>query len=325
MRITRPPAASGRENGTPHHDAQIARVASRQAGAISGAQLGAIGLGRGAVAHRVATGRLHRRHRGVYLVGHTAAAPLAEEFAALLACGPSAILSRHTAAGLWGFRPPARAPVDVLVPGGDPRRHPGIRIRSTARPLPAADRGVRLGLPVTAPARTLLDLAAVLDTRDLRWAIEEARVRRLLRTADLRSVMERNPRRRGAARLRTALGIAGSTASVTRSEAERRLADLLIAARLPQPEFNVRVGRHEVDVLWRAANLVVEVDGYAFHSGREAFERDRRRDAELQVRGFQVTRLTWRQITEEPLFVAALLARLLARPPADRPSRPEPG
>ena len=136
---------------------------------------------------------------------------------------------------------------------------------------------------------------------------------RLVTPAALRSVVERHPRHRGVARLRAAAaGSATRGLRMTRSEAERRLADLLEAARLPAPELNVRLAGHEVDALWRVERLVVEVDGYAFHSGRAAFERDRRRDAELQSAGFRVTRLTWRQITEEPLAVAALVARLLA-------------
>lgn len=302
--------------GVDHVDARIARVAGSQDGAISRLQLVELGLGRGAIEHRLATGSLHRRHRGVYLVGHQAAGRLTEEFAAVLACGQGANLSRHVAGARWGFRPQTSPPLDVTVPGGDPRRHPGIRIHHVSCALPQADVRIREGLPITAPARTLLDLAEVLSARDLRWAVEEARVLKLVSTRDLRSVIERHPGRRGVARLRAVLDAADRGPSLTRSEAERRLVDLVAAARLPAPALNVRIGGHEVDALWRAERLIVEVDGYAFHAGREAFERDRRRDAELQSAGYVVTRVTWRQITEEHAAVAALLSRLLALAPS---------
>jgi len=303
------------EVGADHADGRVAELAGRQGGAISRAQLVGIGLGRGAIEHRLATGSLHRRHRGVYIVGHLAKAPLVEEFAAVLACAPGSLVSHHAAAAQAGFRPPATAPIDVTVRRGDPRRHPGIRIHSVTEALDPMDIRTRDGLPMTAPSRTLLDLAAVLTARDLRWALEEARVRRLVSDRDLRAVMERYPHRRGAGGLR-ALISSGERAGVkTRSEAERRLVDLVAAARLPAPATNIRIAGHEVDALWPAEGLVVEVDGYAFHSGRRAFERDRRRDADLQSAGLRVTRLSWRQITDEPVAVAALLSRLLTTAP----------
>lgn len=297
--------------GADHADARVAGLAGRQGGAISRAQLRELGLGRGAIEHRLASGALHRRHRGVYVVGHLAKPPLQEEFAAVLACPPGSLVSHHAAAAQAGFRPPAVPPIDVTVVRGDRRRHAGIRVRPIPAPLHPADVRTRDGLPVTAPARTLLDLAAALTERDLRWAVEEARVLRLVSDRDLRSVVGRYPRHRGAARLRALLGTGAGGVVLTRSEAERRLVDLIAAARLPLPLTNARIAGHEVDALWRTQRLVVEVDGYAFHGGRTAFERDRRRDADLQAAGLRVTRLSWRQITEEPFAVAALLARLL--------------
>jgi very-short-patch-repair endonuclease len=100
--------------------------------------------------------------------------------------------------------------------------------------------------------------------------------------------------------------------ALTRSEAERLLLRLVRAAGLPPPEHNVRVGGHEPDLLWREHRLVVEVDGYTYHSGRAAFERDRVRDAELLASGFRVLRLTWRRLVEEPESVVARLAQALA-------------
>jgi len=297
--------------GVDHADGRVATLAGRQGGVITYAQLRTLGVGRGAIEHRLLSGSLHRRHRGVYVVGHLAKAPLVEEFAAVLACPDGSLVSHHAAAALHGLRPPVVPPIDVTVRRGDPRRHPGIRIHAVSTQLDPADTLVRAGLPITAPARTLLDLAAVLTARDLRWAMEEARVLRVVAERDLQAVMERYPRQRGVGLLRGAVGSTGSEPRMTRSEAERRLIDLIDAAGLPAPALNARIAGLEVDTLWRSERLVVEVDGYAFHSGRTAFERDRRRDAALQSAGLRVTRLSWRQLTEEPLAVAVLLTRLL--------------
>lgn len=103
----------------------------------------------------------------------------------------------------------------------------------------------------------------------------------------------------------------GRGPSLTRSEAERRLLDVLRARGIAAPETNVRVGRYEVDLLWRAERVVVEVDGYAFHATRSAFERDRVRDAELQAAGLAVARVTWRQIVDTPDATVRRIARLL--------------
>lgn len=164
---------------------------------------------------------------------------------------------------------------------------------------------------VTAPARTLLDLAEVVSSRELERAVAEAQVRGLVRISQLHAAIARAPGRHGAAPLRALLD-ADTGPALTRSEAEQRLLTLVRAARLRSPETNVRFGRYEVDFLWRAERLVLEVDGYAFHSSRAAFERDRLRDAELQLAGLRVVRVTWRQIVDEPEALVARLAQALA-------------
>jgi very-short-patch-repair endonuclease len=117
------------------------------------------------------------------------------------------------------------------------------------------------------------------------------------------------PRHRGTAALKEAHRIA---LALTRSEAERRALDLIRAARLPEPEVNARVGPWELDLLWRKDRVVVEIDGYAFHSSRRSFERDRRKDRDLQAAGYRVLRFTWRELTEEPEAVVAAITRALA-------------
>jgi very-short-patch-repair endonuclease len=127
-------------------------------------------------------------------------------------------------------------------------------------------------------------------------------------------MLARTPRRARAGRLRALAGVDRPT-SLTRSEAEEALLALVRRARLDRPLVNVKLAGHEVDFLWREERLAVEVDGYAFHSGRGSFERDHRRDLELRAAGFAVMRVTWRQLVEQPEFVLVRLAQALATAP----------
>ena len=265
-------------------------MAARQQGRVSTAQLRWAGLGATSIAHRVRTGRLHRVRRGVYAVGHAGSNELAAAAAALLACGSRAILSHWSAAGVWRLAP-LTEPFDVLVPRDRRPRQAGIRVH---RPeVFPADVRVRNGLPLTSPERTLRDLAARADPATTDRLVGEALALRLVAPAAVRGLTPDGPR-------------------LTRSEAERRLLALLRRAGLPLPETNVRVAGHEVDALWRAQRLVVEVDGYAAHAGRHAFERDRRRDQDLRAAGYRVERVTWHQLEHEPERVVAVVARALA-------------
>jgi very-short-patch-repair endonuclease len=203
----------------------------------------------------------------------------------------------------------AAATIDVLVPrysGRVPR--PGIRVRRTAT-LDDEDRTTHRGLPVTAPARTLADLAAVLPQTALERAITEAEIQQLDVHDRLQALVAARSGRPGAAKLARALGHAGT---VTRSVLEERFLALCDAHAVPRPEANVLVGGLEVDFLWRQAGVVVETDGYAFHGTRAAFERDRARDAALLGAGLRVVRVTHRRLTQEPEAVAGLLRRLVA-------------
>ncbi len=168
-------------------------------------------------------------------------------------------------------------------------------------------------LPVTTPARTLLDLAQVLDTRELERALSVAERQGLLDRDAMMLLLARHPRRRGTPALRALLGDAHAPA-LTRSEAEARFLALLRKARLRLPETNVILNGYEVDCLWRSERLIAEIDGFAFHSSKDAFERDRRRDAVLTGAGFRVIRLTWRQLTHDShaLLVAVAQAQALA-------------
>ena len=269
---------------------------------VSRASLLDAGLTSAAIEHRIATGRLFVVHRGVYSVVPPSLLKLGGERAALLACGPGAVLSHRSAATIFGLVPTRPRAVDVTLRGPHRRGRPGLRIHLDQ--LSDGEVMRRQGMWMTSPVRTLHDLAGT-DPGELAQAVNEALVSRLVRPADLA------PRhgRRGAAALRAVLEM---NAGPTRSEAERRLLRLVERARLPRPETNARLAGYEVDALWRLQRLIVEVDGYAFHGGREAFEQDRRRDADLMVAGHRVLRVTWRQLTREPEAVAARLAVTLA-------------
>jgi very-short-patch-repair endonuclease len=271
---------------------------------VTGRQLEAVGWSRTVICRRVRTGALHRRYRGVYAVGHTALTREGEWLAAVLACGPGAALASFSAAVLWGLIPDGEGSIHVTAERQ--RRAPaGVVLHRTAS-LPAEDVVRRDGIPVTSPERTLLDLAATAAPALLARAVEQAAVLELVRRDRL---LERSANRPGAAALRAALA---TEPSLTRSEAERSLLELLRRAGLPRPRTNVRIGPFELDAYWPDHRLAAEIDGYAYHGHREAFERDRRRDAALQAAGIRVVRITWRELTRHRDRLIATLAALLS-------------
>jgi len=292
-------------------DRVIASIAARQCGVVSRAQLLARGVATTTIKRRLRAGLLRSLHRGVYLVGHSKPTRGTWELAAVLACGDGTVVSHLSAARLLQLLPyPASPrPVDVTVTGRDVRR-PGIRIH-WVRGLEPRDTRMLHGIPATTPARTLLDLATILSPYLLERTIAEAQVRRLVRRRDLLAQLDRNQGRRGTRTLRRLLDLDGGPA-FTRSNAERRLLRLLRAAELPIPHVNSRVEGYEVDFLWAEHKLVVEFDGFRFHSPRAKFERDRQRDARLAAAGHTVIRVTWRQLVDSPEAVVARIAQALA-------------
>jgi very-short-patch-repair endonuclease len=199
--------------------------------------------------------------------------------------------------------------VQVTVIGRHVRERPGLRIHRTDR-LDLRDVELCHGLPVTAPARALIDFASCSTDGELERALAEFRVQGLVCDGDLEAAMERCPRRAGVGALKALLADEQG-AAITRSGGERRLLRLIRNSNLPRPESNVWVLGYEVDLLWRAAKLVVEVDGGRFHGHQRSFERDRRRDQVLVAAGFRVMRVTGRQLEREPLAVLARIAQAL--------------
>jgi very-short-patch-repair endonuclease len=288
---------------------EVSRIAGVQRGFIHRSQLLSTGLSRHAIAHRLHTARLTAYYPSVYLVGRPSIEALGPETAAVLFLGGRGVLSDATAGAMWDICA-VPEPVDITVVHHYARSRPGLCVHRRSFLAPVDVVAVR-GLPVTAPARTLIDLAAVLPVVALERALAEARVQRLIRESELPPAIERAAGLPGAVRLRALLAAEQSPAA-TRRELERRFLALVRDAQLPAPRVNARLHGFEVDFLWPEQRLVVETDGGQFHSHPRAFENDRRRDQILVAHGYRVIRVTWRQLCEEPLAVVARLTMALA-------------
>ena len=280
----------------------------RQHSVVTRAQLLDLGFTAREIQRRIEAGRLIPLYRGVYLVGPVTL-PLAPQMAAVLACGDPAFLSHRSASHLQSITPylPNPRTPEVTVVERDPRPR-GIRVHSV-RVLHPDEATTDRGIPIISPARTLLDLAPELTPRQVERSLAEAVRRRILRPHSLVALLARHPGRPGVPALRRLLE---ADPAFTRSELEERFLALVREAGLPEPEANARLGPYEIDFLWRDRRLAVELDGWEFHSDRAAFETDRRRDADLVARSYRVIRVTWRQLRDEPVAVAARLAATLA-------------
>ncbi|HLI60582.1 MAG TPA: type IV toxin-antitoxin system AbiEi family antitoxin domain-containing protein [Solirubrobacteraceae bacterium] len=291
---------------------EIAALADRRGTMITRAQLLALGASRSSIDRAVALGRLYRVHHGVYSIAPPGIRPVpAAEHAALLACGPAAIISHWSAAWLHALLERRPSIVEVTVIGDRGRRRAGIEVhRVTA--LERADR-TRVGrLPATSVARTVIDLSPRLADAELERLLDRA-LRKASRAA-VHSALERAAGRPGTARLRALLDPARPSADAW-SAAERRLLELIRDSGLPLPECNVPLGDHGwvPDLLWRAQRVIVEYDSWAFHSGPAAFHNDRARHNELTALGYQVIHVTWRDLSEHPERVLVWIAAALAR------------
>jgi very-short-patch-repair endonuclease len=308
----------------PPSDAAVAQLARRQIGVVTAAQLRACGLSRAAIAARAKDGRLQRLHRGVYAVAHRSLPPEAFWLAAVLACGPQAALSHRSAATAWELRHDGSRSFDVTSPRAGGKAKSGITAHRSN--LDRADVTTHRGVPITTPARTLLDLAEVVPRAQLDRALEEAFRCRLTHRAALEATLARANGRRGVKPLQAALDSMHPLAPRTKSAFERRALALIAQHDLPRPLVNVHVAGLEVDLFWPAHKLVVELDSLEFHFTRPAFERDRRKDAILGRAGYAVQRFTWRQLDDEFLAtLAELLSRRAAPAAAAAPGGRPPG
>jgi very-short-patch-repair endonuclease len=217
--------------------------------------------------------------------------------AAVLACGPDAVLSHRSAGALWRILPRWYSPTEVTTP--TKRGHPGIHVHRSRD----ADATTHYGIRVTTPARTLVDLADVLNPRQLTRALNEAQVQRLITPAELTTLLTRYPGRR-TSQLTPERG-------ATRSYLEDDFTRFLKRHRLPLPERNQIIAGHEVDAVYREQKLVIELDSRQFHTTPRAFEQDRDRDADLLNAGFSTLRITDHRLKHHPIKEAQRLKDIL--------------
>jgi hypothetical protein len=287
-------------------DGLIADLAERQHGVVARWQLAGL-IGQDAIEHRLRAGRLHPLYSGVYAVGHRPASREAAWMAAVLAGGPGASLSHRAAGAHWRLcRSGSR--IDVTAPR---KRRPRGAIEFHRWTLPADETTTHDGIPITTPPRTLLDLATVLDVRALERAINEAEVLRLWDELSLDDLLQRYRRRPGTKNVRAALDRRKAGASLTRSDLEELFVAFADKAGLPRPATNVYVEGLEVDCVWRAQRVVIEVDGWETHRTRAAFERDREKSRILQAAGWRCVPVTYLQLRDASREVARDVRRLL--------------
>jgi very-short-patch-repair endonuclease len=292
-------------------DHRIALLAGRQEGVVRHRQLRDLGLTPKAIRVRRERGHLIDLYREVYAVGHRSVSIDGRRLAAAWAYGTGAVLSHRTAAAVWSLRPAGGSAFDVTVPSTAGRvSRSGIRLHRTRGGLETTVHGI---LPVTTPARTLLDVAGILAPHYVEAALKEADVIGIFDLGALRAVVAAHPLHPGARTLAALLDAAGRTAlALTFSDLEIRMRALCDAHGLAQPVANPRPVGFRVDFAWPGTNLIAETDGWRIHRTRKAFEDDRARDQALTVAGFRVVRFTHRQMADDPVAVAATLRALLA-------------
>lgn len=315
-----------RHKGRGHLDdgrhSALAELADRQHGVVSIRQLtGPLGYSRPAVSRAVKDGRLHMLYRGVYAVGHTNLSPHGQCLAAVLACGPNALLSHVSAAWLWGLTKTSPSPASVSAPFHRKRRPP-LRLHE-ARSLVPEDRALRDGIPVTSLARTLLDLAATVRFEWLEKMVERSEDLGLFDLREVEDLLARTVGHHGHGRLRKAIALYRPT-SFTRSGLEKRFLELCLEAGLPQPRMNYVEHGFELDCYWPEFRFAVELDLFETHGTRAAFERDRKRQEDLLLVGIGMTRVTGPRLEREPDGVIERVRRLLSArglyPAASTPS-----
>ena len=268
-----------------------------------------VGFTRQAIAKRAAAGRLRRRYRAVYVVGHHRLTAKGEWLAAVLAAGLTAVLSGRAALALYKVLPIPSGPVDVTVVTTGRRSPPGIRLHCV-RALHPDDVTVVDGIPVTSVHRALLDYAATASLQQIRTALEAAERLELLDGRAMHALLDRSPGR-ATTKLRRALSELEGPAPWTQSELERRFLELVREAGLPEPQVNTSETAGPADFYWPSQRLIVEVDGWQWHRTRAQFEEDRRRDTQRALNGIRTIRLTQRRIAHERARVQHELTTLL--------------
>ncbi len=282
-------------------------LARRQYGHVKRAQLLELGFGQGAIAARLANGSFVAVYAGVYAIAPRREDPIARAAAAVLACGPTAVLSHSSAATLWGMTERWTVPIEVTATVE--RRRPGITTHRCTT-LTRVDVRRHLGIRVTSPARTLLEIAPRTPARDLTRMVNDARRDGYVHLATLADLLARCSHHPGATKLNA---IVEQPHGPTRSDFEDRFLAFARAYGLPAPLVNTHLNGYEVDALFEAEKLIVELDGWEFHNDRTAFVDDRERDSEMLKRGYATMRVTWERLRDTPGGEAARLREILSQ------------
>jgi very-short-patch-repair endonuclease len=277
-------------------------LARQQHGVVTRAQLLMLGFSARSIKHRIAKGRLHPVWRGVYAVGRPELTLHGRWLAAVMSCGPGAVLSHGSAAALWKICPVTTSRIEVSLRLGLPRRPKGIVVHRRTSPGEATR---HCGVPVTTPIFTLIDLATLLGREQLEAAVNEADRLDLTDPEELRAALDKIPRRHGIALMRELLD--RRTFTFTDSELERHFLLLVRTAGLPAPLTGRYVNGFKVDFYWPDLGLVVETDGLRYHRTPAQQTRDRVRDQAHAAAGLAQLRFTHAQIRFEPTYVRETL------------------
>lgn len=297
----------------------VADLAAAQDGVVGHDQLVALGFDHEWIKHQIATARLHIVFRGAYAVGHKRITWRGRLRAAVISCGPNALISHLTAAALHSLRRGGGGKIHVTVPGGGHEDRDGIVIHRVRR-LRKAERTAVDGIPVTSVARTCLDMAAIVQADALDEMLEAAERDSTFDLTAMLAVCGRG--RQGSTALKRALSLYRPIPGWTRSRLERKLFRALDRAGAPLPGVNLWVEGAERDLVWEDERLVVEVDGDVWHATTAARRRDPRRDAQLQMAGYATFRVPENLIVHDIDGVVDDVLGLLRRPAARTPARP---
>jgi len=271
---------------------------------VSLSQLSEMGIGRAVRSRWVEQRRLHRIHPGVYAVGHPGLGLEGRLVAALFYAGPGAALCGITAASWLGFLELKSSLVHVCTPRQRPSL-PAVCVRGRR----SFERVRHRRLPVTPPARTLLDIASEVRFKELRRALSEAEYLRLVTVDEVRAQLGRG--KLGAAAMRRALARHDSRLARTKQGLEEEFFALCERVDLAPDDVNVWISGWRVDAVWYDQCVIVELDSRTAHEASWRLDNDHRRDLALRAAGYTVLRYTWRQVTETPELVAADLRRAL--------------
>jgi hypothetical protein len=295
-------------------DVVISTQSTRQDGVMATEHLVDAGLSRSGICKRARRGALHRIYPGVYAVGNPLLGLRGRWRSAVYACGTDAVLSHRDAGMLFGLLRSTRPSIDITAPTQQGRTLDGIDLHGAT--LHPRDRGEHQGLPCTSPSRTALDLAAVLGPRPFERVYEQGWLLNLFDMRALEDVLSRSSGHHGARRLAQQMQRQNGR-TLTRSELEELFLSLVDQADIPRPELNVDIpvpGEEiNVDCVWRAQRLVVELDSRRYHlENPGAFTRDRRRDRLLRLAGWDPVRFTDEELEYSPDEVIATVTDLLA-------------